>query len=63
MANLMQGSRVVQRYIDYKKLQRLMKDISSFRASQKAEGAQPMSHIHPKQVRWLRPVSAVTGLA
>ena len=48
---LLQGSRIVQRYIDYKKLQRLMKDISGFSASQRMEGVQPMMHIQPKQVQ------------
>ena len=47
---LLQGSRIVQRYIDYKKLQRLMKDISGFSASQRLEGGEPMLHIQPKQV-------------
>lgn len=46
----MQGSRIVQRYIDYKKLKRLMKEISGFNASQRMEGEQPMTHIQPKQV-------------
>ena len=41
----------MQRYIDYKKLQRLMKDISGFSASQRVEGKQPMMHIQPKQVQ------------
>ena len=41
----------MQRYIDYKKLQRLMKDISGFSASQRMEGGQPMMHIQPKQVQ------------
>ena len=50
LAMMLQGSRIVQRYIDYKKLQRLMKDISGFSASQRVEGGQPMMHIQPKQV-------------
>lgn len=50
LTTLLQGSRIVQRYIDYKKLQRLMKDISGFSASQRMEGGQPMMHIQPKQV-------------
>lgn len=41
----------MQRYIDYKKLKRLMKDISGFNASQRMEGEQPMTHIQPKQVQ------------
>ena len=50
LLHLLQGSRIVQRYIDYKKLQHLMKDISGFSASQRMEGGQPMTHIEPKQV-------------
>ncbi len=46
----LQGSRIVQRYIDHKKLQRLMKDISGFTASQRMEPGQPMTSIDPKQV-------------
>ncbi|DBA99835.1 TPA: Golgi transport complex subunit 4, variant 2 [Trebouxia sp. C0004] len=45
-----QGSRIVQRYIDHKKLQRLMKDISGFTASQRMEPGQPVTSIEPKQV-------------
>ncbi|DBB16575.1 TPA: Golgi transport complex subunit 4 [Trebouxia sp. C0006] len=45
-----QGSRIVQRYIDHKKLQRLMKDISGFTASQRMEPGQPVTSIDPKQV-------------
>ena len=51
LALMLQGSRVIQRYIDYKKLQRLMKDISGFSATQRLEGGQPMMHIQPKQVQ------------
>ncbi len=47
---VVQGSRIVQRYIDYKKLQRLMKDISGFTASQRMEPGQPVTNIDPKQV-------------
>ena len=46
----LQGSRIVQRYIDHKKLQRLMKDISGFTASQRMEPGQPVTSIDPKQV-------------
>ena len=41
----------MQRYIDYKKLQRLMKDISGFTASQRMEPGQPATIIDPKQVQ------------
>ena len=47
---MLQGSRIVQRYIDYKKLQRLMKDISGFTASQRMEPGQPAVNIDAKQV-------------
>lgn len=50
---VVQGSRIVQRYIDYKKLQRLMKDISGFTASQRMEPGQPVTSIDPKQVHHL----------
>ena len=49
--SVVQGSRIVQRYIDYKKLQRLMKDISGFTASQRMEPGQPVTSIDPKHVR------------
>lgn len=59
---LLQGSRIVQRYIDYKKLKRLMKDISGFNASQRMEGGQPMTHIQPKQVHQQRAVTTTGSM-
>lgn len=50
MLAFVQGGRIVQRYIDYRKLQRLMKDISSFTASQRMDDVSATLQIDAKQV-------------
>ncbi len=59
---VLQGSRIVQRYIDHKKLQRLMKDISGFTASQRMEPGQPVTSIDPKQVHSPHAMTTRCGL-
>lgn len=46
----LQGGRIVQRYIDHRKLQRLMKDISSFTASQRMNDVPAVMQVDAKQV-------------